>query len=247
MSNLTGKYAVVTGAGKGIGAAIAKRMLDDGVAGVAMLDYDGTLVAATAAKLDETGKRAVAVACDVSDADQVHAAVEKVLEIFGRIDILVNNAGITRDAMFHKMERSAWDAVLNVNLTGPYNLCREIFPLMRAQEYGRIVNISSTSAFGNVGQANYAATKAGLLGFTKTLAREGAPKNVVANVLAPGYINTDMFQAVPDKIIEEYMRGIPMRRLGEPEEIASVVSFLSSDDTSFMSGQCLIVSGAAQT
>ena len=247
MSNLTGKYAVVTGAGKGIGAAIAKRMLDDGVAGVALLDYDGVLVAATAAKLDETGKRVVAVACDVSDADQVHAAVEKVLESFGRIDILVNNAGITRDAMFHKMERSAWDAVLSVNLTGPYNLCREIFPLMRAQEYGRIVNISSTSAFGNVGQANYAATKAGLLGFTKTLAREGAPKNVVANAVAPGYINTDMFQAVPDKIIEEYLKNIPMKRLGEPEEIASVVSFLSSDDTSFMSGQCLIVSGAAQT
>ena len=247
MSNLNGKYAVVTGGGKGIGAAIARRFLEDGVAGVALLDYDGKLAADTAAKLDPTGKRAVPITCDVSNAEQVQAAVAKVIATFGRIDILINNAGITRDAMFHKMDRTAWDAVLSVNLTGPYNLCREVFPLMRAQEYGRIVNISSTSAFGNVGQANYAATKAGLLGFTKSLAREGAPKNVVANVVAPGYINTDMFQAVPDKIIEKHLNNIPMKRLGEPEEIASVVSFLSSDDTSFMSGQCLIVSGAAQT
>lgn len=247
MSDLTGKYAVVTGAGKGIGAAIVKRLLADGAAGVAMLDYAEDLVKACAAALDKGGARTLAVACDVSKEDQVRAAVEQVLTRFGRIDILINNAGITRDAMFHKMERSAWDAVLSVNLTGPYNMCREIYPLMRAQEYGRIVNISSTSAFGNVGQSNYAATKAGILGLTKTLALEGASKNVMANVVAPGYINTDMFKAVPEKIIEEYLRKIPMKRLGEPEEIASVVSFLSSDDTSFMSGQCLIVSGAAQT
>lgn len=247
MGDLTGRYAVVTGAGKGIGAAIAERMLRDNVKGVALLDYDGDLVQNTAQRLDPTGERVKAFACDVSDCGQVEQTIKAVTEHFGRIDILVNNAGITRDGMFHKMTRAAWDAVLNVNLNGPFNLCREIVPLMRDQGYGRIVNISSTSAFGNVGQSNYAASKAGLIGFTKTLAREGGAKNITANCIAPGYIDTDMFQAVPTEIIEGYLKGIPMKRLGQPEEVASVVSFLASDDASFLTGQCLIVSGGAQT
>lgn len=247
MSTLNGKYAVVTGAGRGIGEAIVKRFLDDGVAGVAMLDYAYDVVAETAKKLDPSGERAIAVACDVSNPDQVHAAVDEVVKAFGRIDILVNNAGITRDAIFHKMVRSDWDAVLNVNLNGPYNMCREIVPMMRAQEYGRIVNISSVSANGSVGQANYAASKAGLIGFTKTLAREGGPKNIIVNAIAPGYIETDMLRAVPAERRATYTNIVPLRRLGEPSEIASIVSFLSSDDTSFMTGQCLTVSGGAQT
>lgn len=247
MSTLNGKYAVVTGAGRGIGEAIVKRFLDDGVAGVAMLDYAYDVVAETAKKLDPSGERAIAVACDVSNPDQVHAAVDEVVKAFGRIDILVNNAGITRDAIFHKMVRSDWDAVLNVNLNGPYNMCREIVPMMRAQEYGRIVNISSVSANGSVGQANYAASKAGLIGFTKTLAREGGPKNIIVNAIAPGYIETDMLRAVPAERRATYTNIVPLRRLGDPSEIASIVSFLSSDDTSFMTGQCLTVSGGAQT
>ena len=247
MSTLNGKYAVVTGAGRGIGEAIVKRFLDDGVAGVAMLDYAYDVVAETAKKLDPSGERAIAVACDVSNPDQVHAAVDEVVKAFGRIDILVNNAGITRDAIFHKMVRSDWDAVLSVNLNGPYNMCREIVPMMRAQEYGRIVNISSVSANGSVGQANYAASKAGLIGFTKTLAREGGPKNIIVNAIAPGYIETDMLRAVPAERRATYTNIVPLRRLGDPSEIASIVSFLSSDDTSFMTGQCLTVSGGAQT
>lgn len=247
MSNLTGRYAVITGAGKGIGAAIAARFLQDGAAGVALLDYDAELVRATAARLDPEGGRTQAIDCDVSDPDQVRAAVLQVKKAFGRIDILINNAGITRDSMFHKMSQDAWDAVLNINLNGTCYLCREIVPLMREQQYGRIVNISSTSAFGNAGQANYAASKAAVIGFTKTLAREGGPKNITANCIAPGYIDTDMFQAVPETIIAEYMKGIPLKRLGQPEEVASVASFLASDDASFLSGQCLVVSGGAHT
>jgi len=247
MSDLTGKYAIVTGAGKGIGAAIAKRMLEDHAAGVALLDYDQKLVEKTAAELDPSGERAFTMKCDVSQEGQVNEAVKAVLERFGAIDILVNNAGITRDKMFHKMATSDWEAVLGVNLNGPYYLCHAVVPLMRARNYGRIVNISSTSAFGNAGQANYAASKAAIIGLTKTLAREGGSKNITVNCIAPGFINTDMFQSVPKEIIAEYMKGIPLGRLGEPSEIASVVSFLASDDASFVSGQCLIVSGAANT
>jgi 3-oxoacyl-[acyl-carrier protein] reductase len=247
MGDLTGRYAIVTGAGKGIGAAIAKRMLEDHVSGVALFDYDQKLVERTAAELDPSGKRAFALKCDVSKEDQVNEAVQATLKRFSVVDILVNNAGITRDKMFHRMDTADWEAVLNVNLGGPYNLCHAVVPHMRERKYGRIVNISSTSAFGNAGQANYAASKAALIGFTKTLAREGGPKNITANCIAPGFINTDMFQAVPKEIIAEYMKAIPLGRLGEPSEIASVVSFLASDDASFVSGQCLIVSGAAHT
>jgi 3-oxoacyl-[acyl-carrier protein] reductase len=247
MSDLTGKYAIVTGAGKGIGASIVKRFLKDGVAGVAVLEYDLDLGRKLAEELNQEGKKVLAIKCDVSKGDQVQTAVSQAVEQFGTIDILVNNAGITRDCMFHKMSDEAWDAVINVNLKGSYHLCKYVVPIMRTKAYGRIVNISSTSAFGNAGQTNYAASKAGLIGFTKTLAKEGGPKNIIVNCIAPGFIDTDMFQEVPEDIIADYMKMIPMRRLGQPDEIASVVSFLSSDDASFLSGQCIIVSGGATT
>lgn len=247
MGDLKGKYAIVTGAGKGIGAAIAERLLQDNIAGVALLDYDEDLVKQTAARLDPKGGRAFAVKCDVSGEEQVNSAVQAVLARFGAVDILVNNAGITRDKMFHKMDTAAWQSVLNINLNGAYYLCRAVIPQMRQRNYGRIVNISSTSAFGNAGQANYAASKAALIGLTKTLAREGGPRNITVNCIAPGFINTDMFQAVPKEIIAEYMKCIPLGRLGEASEVAGVVSFLAGDDSSFVSGQCLIVSGAAHT
>jgi 3-oxoacyl-[acyl-carrier protein] reductase len=243
MGKLSGKYAIVTGGGKGIGETIVKRFLEDGIEGVAVLEYDIKLME----NMDVASDKVLPIQCDVSDDEQVKSAVSQAVEHFGTVDILVNNAGITRDSMFHKMGDEAWDAVLNVNLKGAYHLCKYVIPIMRKNACGRIVNISSVSAFGNVGQTNYAASKAGLIGFTKTLAKESGPKNILVNCVAPGYIETDMYNDVPQEIITEHMKLIPLRRLGQPGEVASAVSFLSSDDASFISGQCLIISGGATT
>ena len=258
MGKLDGRFAIVTGAGKGIGKAIAERLLQDGAAGVALFEYNEELAQATAAELARQFKtenedlaaedrQVLAVHCDVSDRASVEAAVQTVLDKFGRIDILVNNAGITRDHIFHKLSYEDWDKVLDTNLGGIFNTCHVVVPHMRDQGYGRIVNISSTSAYGNPGQTNYAASKAGILGFTATLAKEVARKGVVANVVTPGCINTDMYLAVPDDIRERTIRGIPMQRLGEPEEVAAVVSFLCGPDVSFTTGQVISVSGGLRT
>ena len=243
MKNLAGKYAVVTGAGKGIGAAIAKRFLEEEAAGIAILEYDLALAQKTAAELDPTGKKVIAIKCDVADSDQVKAAVEATVAAFGRIDIVINNAGIIRDRMFHKMTDDEWYAVINVNLNGVYNVCKYVIPMMRAQESGAIVNIASTSLMGNPGQANYAATKAALQGFTRTLAKENGPKNVRINVIAPGHILTDMMLTVGEEKLKAAAERLPMRRLGQPEEIASVAAFLCSEDASWVTGQTVYVAG----
>ncbi len=248
MSTLEGRFAIVTGAGKGIGRAIAERLLRDGLQGIALFEYNEETGRKAAEELSaQFSAKVLAIACDVSDRASVENAAKTVLENFGRIDILVNNAGITRDRIFHKMSYEEWDAVLSTNLGGVFNTCHVVVPYMREQGYGRIVNISSTSAYGNPGQANYAASKAGILGFTATLAKEVARKGIVANVVTPGCINTDMYLAVPDEIREGTVRAIPMLRLGEPEEVAAVVSFLSGPDVSFMTGQVLSVSGGLRT
>jgi 3-oxoacyl-[acyl-carrier protein] reductase len=245
MSNLSGKYAVVTGGSKGIGAAIVERFLADGVAGVAVLEWNVELANKAAEKIDPAGEKVLVIPCDVSNEEQVAGAIRQTLDRFKTIDILVNNAGITRDAIFHKMSREAWDEVINVNLNGTYHTCKYVVPIMREKSYGRIVNIASISAFGNVGQANYAASKAAVIGFTKTLAKEGGPKNITVNCIAPGYTNTDMYAEVPKEIVAEHMKQIPLKRLAEPGEIASVASFLASDDASYISAQCLVVSGGS--
>jgi 3-oxoacyl-[acyl-carrier protein] reductase len=247
MGKLSGKYAIVTGGGKGIGKSIVQRFLEDGIEGVAVLEFDVNLVENMISNLGESRDKVLPIQCDVSNEAQVKNAVSRAVEQFGTVDILVNNAGITRDSMFHKMADEAWDDVINVNLKGAYLLCKYVVPIMRNHAYGRIVNISSVSAFGNAGQANYAASKAGLIGFSKTLAKEGGPKNIIVNCVAPGYIETDMYNNVPQEIIAEHMKLIPLRRLGQPTEVASAVSFLSSDDASFISGQCIILSGGATT
>lgn len=247
MDKLSGKYAVVTGGGRGIGEAIVKRFLDEGIAGIAILDYDSKLIERYTDKKTASAEKILAIQCDVSDGKEVEAAVSKIMTRFGKIDILINNAGITKDSIFHKMTDESWDAVLDVNLKGPYNTCKYIFPIMRKNSFGRIVNISSVSAFGNIGQANYAASKAGLIGFSKTLAKEGGRKNILVNCVAPGYIETDMYNNVPQEIIGEHLKNIPLNRLGHPKEVANVVAFLVSEDASFISGQCLIVNGGAST
>lgn len=244
MKNLAGKFAVITGAGKGIGAAIAKRFLEEDVAGVALLDMNFELVQQTAQELDPSGERAVAYACNITDVERVSTVVDEIVARFGRIDILVNNAGITKDRMLHKMADEDWMAVLNVNLTGTYNMCRKIVPMLREQASGSIINISSTAAYGNAGQTNYSATKAGLQGFTRALALELGRKNVRANCVAPGFIETDMMLAVPAEQLKASIENkVPMHRLGQPAELAAAVAFLAGDDASWITGQTLFVSG----
>lgn len=245
MKNLNGKYCIVTGAGKGIGRAIVERFIAEEAAGVAIFEWDGELAEKTAREIDPSGKKVIAVKCNVADSNNVESAVKTVVDAFGRVDVLVNNAGITRDKIFHKMEDADWNAVINVNLNGVYNLCKFVVPMMREQESGSIVNISSTSVMGNPGQANYAATKAALMGFTRTLAKELGRKNVRMNCVAPGYIDTEMMRAVPADILDRMIKGIPSQRLADPDEIASIVAFLSTDDSSWVSGQTIFASGGA--
>ena len=243
MGKLTGKYAVVTGAGKGIGRAIAERFLEDDVAGVALFDMDEALVSATAKELDPTGNRVIAVKCDVSNQENVNAAFAQVNEKFGRVDILVNNAGITRDAMFHKMTIEQAMMVMNVHFYGTFYCCQAVIGGMRERNYGKIVNISSVSAMGNVGQTNYTSAKCAIEGFTRTLALESARKNITVNAIAPGMVNTDILKSIPADIMEQKIKSVPAQRLGEPSEIASVASFLASDDSSWVTGNCIMACG----
>ena len=243
MGKLTGRYAVVTGAGKGIGRAIAERFLEDDVAGIALFDMDAELVAATAKELDPSGEKAIAVRCNVADQENVNEAIQSVIEKFGRVDILVNNAGITRDAMFHKMTDAQAKMVMDVNFFGTFYCCQAVIPGMRERKYGKIINISSTSAFGNIGQTNYAASKAAIDGFTRTLALESARNNITVNSIAPGMIETDILKTIPADIMEQKIKNVPANRLGQPAEIASVASFLACDDSSWVTGNCILACG----
>lgn len=237
--------AVVTGGAKGIGAAIVKRLMEDGYGAVALVDLDSETAAAAAARLDPAGNTVRPYACNVGNRDSVTEVFARIAGELGTISVLVNNAGITKDAMFHKMSQEQWDAVIKVNLDGVYHTCQAVIGPMREQKYGKIVNLASVSAFGNVGQTNYGASKAAVIGFTKCLARESARNNITVNAVAPSYVNTDMLRAVPEKTMQRFLDAIPARRLAEPEEIAAVVSFLCSDDSSFVNGECIVASGGS--
>ncbi len=243
MGKLTGRYAIVTGAAKGIGRAIAERFLEDDVAGIALFDMDAEQVAATAKELDPTGEKVMALRCNVADQENVNQAVQAVTEKFGRVDILVNNAGITRDAMFHKMTDAQARMVLDVNFFGTFYCCQAVIGGMREREYGKIINISSTSAFGNIGQTNYSASKAAVDGFTRTLALESARKNITVNSIAPGMIETDILKTIPEDIMQAKIKSVPANRVGQPSEIASVASFLASDDSSWVTGNTILACG----
>jgi 3-oxoacyl-[acyl-carrier protein] reductase len=243
------RVAIVTGAARGIGAATAVRLAADGFA-VAVLDLDEAATKQTVDAIVEAGGRAIGVGADVSDADQVQAAVDRVAGELGAPTVLVNNAGVTKDNLIFKMSESDWDTVMNVHLRGSFLMTRAVQKHMTEAKWGRIVNLSSTSALGNRGQVNYSAAKAGLQGFTKTLAIELGKFNVTANAIAPGFIATDMTAATAERIgmgFEDFKtmmaQQIPVQRVGVPDDIAHTVSFLVSDGAGFVSGQVIYVAG----
>jgi 3-oxoacyl-[acyl-carrier protein] reductase len=241
--------AIVTGAARGIGAATAIRLARDGFA-VAVLDLDEGSAKATVKEIESAGGRALAVGADVSDAEQVTAAVERVAAELGAPTVLINNAGVTRDNMLFKMTESDWDTVMNVHLRGAFLMSRATQKYMIDAKFGRIVSLSSVSALGNRGQANYATAKAGLQGFTKTLAIELGKFGVTANAIAPGFIQTEMTRATAERVgvpFDEFIKAaasqIPVARVGQPEDIAHLVSFLVSEGAGFVSGQVIYAAG----
>lgn len=241
---LTGKTALVTGASRGIGRAIALKLAGEG-ANVAIV-YAGNQAAAeeTKALALENGVKAECYCCDVSDFDKVAQLAATVKEEFGGIDILVNNAGINRDKLAMQMKEADFDDVIATNLKGAFNTIRQVYPLMVRKRSGRILNISSVAGVcGNAGQANYSAAKAGMIGLTKSIAKEVASRGITCNAIAPGFIATDMTDALPEKVKEGALATIPMRRMGTPEEIADVAAFLVSDAASYITGAVLQVDG----
>lgn len=249
MNAQTPRTAIVTGAARGIGAAVAKRLADEGHA-VAVLDLDESSCAATVEAITSAGGKAVAVGVDVADEASVQAAVERVADELGAPTILVNNAGITRDNLLFKMSVEDWDAVMGVHLRGSFLMTRAAQKYMTEAKFGRVVNLSSTSALGNRGQVNYSAAKAGLQGFTKTLAIELGKFGVTANAIAPGFIQTEMTKATAERLgvpFENFIaysaKEIPVQRVGQPEDIAAVAAFLTSEEAGFVSGQVIYVAG----
>ncbi|MGP3988184.1 3-oxoacyl-ACP reductase FabG [Streptomyces sp. 3N207] len=249
MSSTEQRVAIVTGAARGIGAATAVRLAAEGCA-VAVLDLDEAACAQTVEQITEQGGKAIAVGCDVSDSAQVETAVSRVAEELGAPVVLVNNAGVLRDNLLFKMSDSDWDTVMNVHLRGAFLMSRACQKSMVDAGFGRIVNLSSSSALGNRGQVNYAAAKAGMQGFTKTLAKELGKFGITANAVAPGFIATDMTAATAERVGMKFddfkvaaAGQIPVQRVGEPADIANAVAFFADEKAGFVSGQVLYVAG----
>lgn len=253
MSSLQGKVAVVTGAARGIGATTALRLAQDGAA-IAVIDIDEAATAEAVEAITTAGGTAVGIGADVTNEESVEAAAARVVEELGSLDVLVNNAGVLRDNLLFKMSASDWDTVMDVHLRGSFLWARAAQRSMVQAKWGKIINLSSTSALGNRGQANYSAAKAGLQGFTKALAIELGPFNINVNAVAPGFIETAMTRATAERVgmdFEEMKSGaiaqIPLRRVGQPEDIANAVSFLAGADSSYITGQVLYVTGGPNT
>ncbi|WP_298989744.1 3-oxoacyl-ACP reductase FabG [uncultured Pseudokineococcus sp.] len=249
MAGVQGRVALVTGGGRGIGAAIGRRLAAGGAA-VALLDLDGERAERAAADLTATGARALGLAVDVTDADAVAGGVERVVAELGGLDVAVNNAGVTRDNLLFKMSEEDWDTVMAVHLRGAFLVSRAVQAPMVAQKRGRIISLSSVSALGSRGQANYSAAKMGLQGFTRTLAVELGRFGITANAVAPGFVQSDMTDATAERLgmtPEAYREAVaertPVGRIGQPEDIAEAVAFLASDEASYVTGQTLYVDG----
>lgn len=249
MADSIARTAIVTGAARGIGAGVAQRLAAEGHS-VAVLDLDEGACSSTVDQITNAGGTAMAVGADVSDADSVSSAIDHIANTLGAPTILVNNAGIIRDNLLFKMSVDDWDSVMGVHLRGAFNMSKATQKHMTESGFGRIVNLSSTSALGNRGQANYAAAKAGMQGFTKTLAIELGKFGITANAIAPGFIQTEMTAATAERIgvdfddfIEHSAGQIPVQRVGQPEDIAHTVSFLTSEGAGFVSGQVIYVAG----
>lgn len=244
MRKLEGKVAVVTGASRGIGRAIALKLADEGAKVV--VNYSGSQAKAeeVVAMIQGNGGEAIAVQASVSQTEEVTALMDAAVKTFGSLDILVNNAGITRDNLIMRMKEDEWDDVLNTNLKGVFLCTKAVTRQMMKQRAGRIINISSiVGVAGNAGQANYVAAKAGVIGLTKTTAKELASRNILVNAIAPGFIETEMTEQLPEDIKQGMLTQIPLAKLGQPEDIAKAVAFLASDDANYMTGQTLHIDG----
>ncbi|NWG02378.1 MAG: 3-oxoacyl-[acyl-carrier-protein] reductase [Syntrophaceae bacterium] len=240
---LKGKVALVTGAAQGIGRSVALLLARNG-ADVVISDINLEKAEETAKEIESLGQKAMAVKVDVAHFTEVEQMVGTILEQFGKIDILINNAGITRDKLILRMTEEDWDAVLNVNLKGTFHCTKAVIRHMAKQRSGKIVSIASVvGEMGNAGQANYSASKAGVIGLTKTIAREFAQRGINVNAVAPGYIETPMTEVLPERVKEELKRLIPMERLGKPEDVAEAVLFLVSEESNYITGQVLNVNG----
>ncbi|WP_433249681.1 glucose 1-dehydrogenase [Actinomadura nitritigenes] len=249
MTNLDGRVALVTGAARGIGAEIARTYARAG-ARVGVLDLKEDLIGDTVSGIRDAGGQAIGLGADVSDAEQVDRAVRRLADEFGGLDIAVNNAGVTRDNLLFKMTEDDWDTVVAVHMRGVFLVTRAAQRIMVERRYGRVINISSTSALGNRGQANYSAAKAGIQGFTRTTAIELGPFGITVNSIGPGYVDTEMTRATAERLgvavdqrLAEVAATLPMRRVGEPADIANAALFLASEDSGFVTGQVLYVDG----
>ncbi len=239
---LKDKVAMITGGGSGIGEATVLEFVNEG-AKVAVCDINEESAKAVAEKCKASGHEAEAFGLDVSNKQNVESVVKAVVERFGQLDILVNNAGITKDSFAVKMTEEQWDNVLNVNLKGTFLCCQAVIPIMKDQNYGRIINTASIGILGNLGQTNYAASKMGVIGLTRTLALESARNNITVNSISPGATNTPMTAKIPEDIAKQFAAKIPFRRFAEPSEIAKVHSFFASDDAGYITGQNIFVAG----
>lgn len=248
MDKLKGKIALITGGSRGIGKSIAKRLASQGATVVINYTRNEAAAESTKKEIEESGGTAHTSKFDVADFDIVHVEIDKIIEKFGGLHILINNAGITQDTLLMRMKEEDWDDVISINLKGIFNCTKAVTRNMFKQREGKIVNLTSVvGEMGNAGQTNYAASKAGIIGFTKACAREMAPRGITVNAVSPGFIKTDITDELPEDIRKNYISRIPLNRFGTPEDIAGAVAFLVSDDAAYITGEVFRVNGGIYT